>query len=478
MQNNNIQINPSIFRAYDIRGLAEPTDKQKIPDLTEESVYQIGKGVGTFLSRKYQVKNMMVGRDNRLHSEKLQNAFINGVLTTGLNIQNVGLATSPMIYFASCFYDIDSAVNITASHNPKHDNGLKIVLKNALPIVDQELQEILKLIQNQDFYQANQKGIHSSFTKLPTDYQNKIVSLTHLQKKLKVVIDAGNGVTGAFAPQIFRELGCEVIELYCELDGNFPNHEANPEHAKNMVNLSKKVKETKADIGIAFDGDGDRVGIVDQNGKFYSAEYIILMLALDLLKKYPNEKIIHDVKTRQFLIDSINQNSGEAIMSRVGHSFIKERLIKENATLAGEKSGHIFFGERHFNYYGFDDGIFASTKIVEILSNQDQPISENFKNLPNNPNIPELKLYCPDQYKSQIIQKIKEYFQTKYNCITIDGVRIQFEDGAWILIRQSNTSPYLTIHAEAPTQVRLNQIKELVFGQLQKFPQVQLPNDD
>ncbi len=476
MQNSNIQINPSIFRAYDIRGTAEPTEKQNIPDLTEESIYLIGKGVGTYLTRKYQVKNMMVGRDNRLHSEKLQNAFINGVLTTGLNVQNVGLATSPMIYFASCFYDIDSAVNITASHNPKYDNGLKIVLKNASSIVDQELQEILKLIQKQDFYQAPQKGTLSNFTNLPTDYQNKIVNLTHLQKKLKVVIDAGNGVTGAFAPQIFKELGCEVIELYCDLDGNFPNHEANPENPQNMIDLGNKVLQEKADIGIAFDGDGDRVGIVDQNGKFYSAEYIILLLALDLLKDHPNEKIIHDVKTRQFLIDEIKKHNGIPVMSRVGHSFIKERLIKENATLAGEKSGHIFFGERYFNYFGFDDGIFAAAKIVEILSKQNHPISENFKNLPNNPNIPELKIPCPDQYKSQIINEISQYFQSKYNCITLDGVRIQFEDGAWMLVRQSNTSPYLTIHAEALTQDRLDQIKELVFSQLQKFPQIALSN--
>lgn len=476
------KINPAIFRAYDIRGTADPVENKPQPDLTEESCFLIGQGTATYLSRQYGAKNMIVGRDNRLHSEKLQQAFIKGVLSCGLDVQDAGLTTSPMIYFASCHYGSDSAVNITASHNPKYDNGIKIVQKHAHSVADQELQEILKIIQTEDFLQPAAPGKLSQLSTVAADYQQKIISITKLtspaagrERPLKVVIDAGNGVAGAYAPDIFRALGCEVIELFCELDGNFPNHEANPEHAKNMVDLGRKVVEVGADLGIGFDGDGDRVGIVDEKGQHYSAEYLIMLLARELLQHSKGEKIIHDVKVCQSLIDDITKHGGAPIMSRVGHSYIERRLASENATLAGEKSGHLFFGSRFYNYYGFDDGIFAAAKIAETLSKQSASVSEIFSAIPAKPNIPELKLSCPDERKHSVIESVKNYFEPIYNCITLDGVRLQFPDGAWILARYSNTSPYLTLHAEAPSEARLVEIKELVFDQLRQFPEVKMP---
>lgn len=486
------KINPAIFRAYDIRGTADPLENKPQPDLTEETCHLIGQGTATYLSRQYGAKNMIVGRDNRLHSEKLQQAFIKGVLYCGLDVQDTGLATSPMIYFASCYYGSDSAVNITASHNPKYDNGIKIVQKHAHSVADQELQEILKIIQAEDFLQPAAPGKLNQLTTVASDYQKKILENTKLQspaagrqRPLKVVIDAGNGVAGAYAPAIFHALGCEVTELFCELDGNFPNHEANPEHAKNMVDLGRKVVETGADLGIGFDGDGDRVGIVDEKGQHYSAEYLIMLLARELLQNHPGEKIIHDVKVCQSLIDDIISHGGAPIMSRVGHSYIERRLASENATLAGEKSGHLFFGSRFYNYYGFDDGIFAAAKIVETLSKQTPTVSEIFSGIPARPNIPEIKLPCPDERKDPVIEAVKKHFldqaaaapvgQKPFECITLDGIRIQFPDGAWILARYSNTSPYLTLHAEAPSETRLQEIKELVFDQLRQFPEVKLP---
>lgn len=487
-----IQINPSIFRAYDIRGKADSTETQPIPDLTTETAYIIGKAAATYLARTYNAKSMIVGRDNRLHSEKLQKAFMEGVANCGFKVQDAGLTTSPMIYFASCNYHTDSAVNITASHNPKTDNGIKIVRKGAHSVADREIQKILKIIQDEDFLRpeslipptenlaAETTDNIFSLTTLAEDYQDKISKTTTLgnarQHPYKVVIDAGNGIAGAYAPQILRTLGCDVTELYCELDGNFPNHEANPEQVKNMIDLSKKVVETGADLGIGFDGDGDRIGLVDENGKFYGAEYPIMLISRELLANSPGEKILFDVKVCQTMIDDIAKNGGNPIMSRVGHSFIENQLHQEDGTFAGEKSGHLYFGNRFFNYYGFDDAIFAAAKIVEILSHKQQTFSELFANIPSRPNIPELKVPCPDELKAPIIEKITSHFIELYPCITLDGVRIQFDDGAWILIRYSSTSPSLTIHAEAPTEERLEEIKEIAMEQLRKFPDLDLQN--
>jgi phosphomannomutase / phosphoglucomutase len=482
------QINPNIFRAYDIRGTAEITEKSPTPDLTPETAHLIGLATGTYLQRKDGIKNMIVGRDNRTHSDALQKAFIEGVLKTGINVTDIGLASSPMIYWATCFYKMDSGAEITASHNPKYDNGIKIVRKDAHSVADQELQEILKLIQANDFNLPGEPGyIHpvgspsqpGQLTTNPDvfqDYKNSIAQITKLARPLKVVIDAGNGITGKFAPELFRSIGCEVTELYCELDGTFPNHEANPEHARNMIELGEKVRELGADLGFGFDGDGDRLGVVDENGKFYSAEYIIMLLSRDLLKTHPGEKIIFDVKVSKNLIKDIEKHGGKPIMSRTGHSFIEARIREEKGTLAGEKSGHLFLGAKHFNYYGFDDGMFAACKVAEALSKLSQAFSQTFADTPELPNLPEYKLYCPDNQKFQVVDALCAHFKKLYDCLTIDGVRINFDADSWAVIRCSNTSPYLTVFAEAPTTDRLEEIKTILLTEIKKYPQVEFPN--
>lgn len=453
-------INPHIFRAYDIRGIADK-------DLTEDSIYLIGKASGTYLQKKYKSRLMAIGCDNRLHSEKLKKAFIKGVTETGIKVTDIGLSTSPMIYWSVCALNFDSAVNITASHNPKEYNGLKIVTKNAHSICGDELQEILKITQKCP------KGTKSSTIEdfavkqqnIWPKYLKDLLSRFKLKRKLKIVIDAGNGTAGKFAPEFLRQLGCEVIELYCDLDGNFPNHEANPEEPKNMVDLIKTVIKTKADIGIGFDGDGDRIGVVDEKGNFYASDFMLLLLTRDLLTRIPKAKIVFDIKVSQTIINEMQKYGAQTVMSKTGHSFIETKMKEINAQLGGEVSGHLFFTE---NYYGFDDAMYAAGKIIEILSNETHPLSQMFSTLPKTYTTPEIKIPCPDDKKFKIIKNLVEHFTKLYDCITIDGVRIHFDKTSWGAVRASNTSPNLTLRFEADSKEKLKQIQEIMTKELEK----------
>lgn len=465
-------INPHIFRAYDIRGIAMATEKFPTLDLTPETANLIGKGTGTYMKRTYQTKNMVVGRDNRLHSETLQKAFIEGVLSTGVDVIDVGLSTSPLIYYAICKYNYDSGVNITASHNPKEYNGIKINGKDAHSICGDELQSILKLIQANDF--ENGQGQLSTRTDNFDIYLADITSRMKLARPLKVVIDCGNGVAGMFAPKLFRALGCEVFELYCDLDGNFPNHEANPEDEKNLTTLMVKVKEHEANLGLGFDGDGDRLGVIDENGKHYSADLHLLFVAADLLKNTPNSPVIFDVKVSLVVIDEIKKMLGIPTMSKVGHSFIERKVHEINAPLAGEVSGHMFFGKPYYNWYGFDDAFFAATKTLQILSQTDKTFSAHFADLPVMYTTPEFKAHCPDDKKFDIVTKLVDHFTKIYDCITMDGARINFDSSSWGAVRCSNTSPNLTLRFEAKDPTRLAEIQAIMVEELKKYPEVSL----
>jgi phosphomannomutase len=539
------KINPLIFRAYDIRGIAMSTsevDKQRNPpelDLTPKTANLIGRGTATYLKRAYGVRNMLVGRDNRLHSENLHEAFIQGVLATGVDVTDVGLSTSPLIYYGVCKFGFDSGVNITASHNPKQYNGIKIVGQNAHSICGDELQKILKIIENDDFETAidktntnkkphtsqktfNNKTSTDSNTATPartrtntsngtaksitttttiagatintaplttatttsailtkkTDnfqtYLADIASRVKIARKMKVVVDAGNGTAGIFAPDLIKAIGCEVIPLYCEPDGNFPNHEANPEEEKNMKDLSEAVLRHHADLGIGFDGDGDRVGIVDEKGRHYSADYLLILLARELLENRPKSQIVFDVKVSRILIDEITRLGGVPVMSRTGHSFIETRMHELNAPLAGEISGHLFFGKDFYNYYGFDDATFAACKIVEIISKSNKTFSAHFNDLPKMATTPEFKAHCPDDRKFEIVKDLTSHFKQLYDCVTIDGVRVNFDDKSWGAVRCSNTSPNLTLRFEAPNQKRLSEIQAIMAEELKKYPEVSL----
>ncbi len=476
-------INPLIFRAYDIRGIAIPKPGETA-DLTPETINLIGKGTGTYMKRKYGTRNMMVGRDNRLHSPDLQKAFIEGVLSTGVDVIDVGISTSPLLYYAVCRYNMDSGVNITASHNPKEYNGVKIVGKNAHSVCGDELQEIVKLIQAGDFEQGN--GQLTTKDDNFDDYLKDIHARIKLAKPLNVVVDAGNGATGIFAPKLLRAIGCKVIELYCDLDGNFPNHEANPEEERNMRDLAEQVRINKADLGIGFDGDGDRVGVVDENGKHYSADYLLLLLVRDLLENVDvtasspanasasSKQIVFDVKVSKILIDEITRLGGTPVMSKTGHSFIESRMHELNAPLGGEISGHMFFGKTYYDYYGFDDAFFAACKLLEILSKSQTSFSEQFNGLPKMETTPEFKAHCPDDKKFKIVKNVTDHFTKLYDCITIDGVRINFDELAWGAVRCSNTSPNLTLRFEADTKDKLASIQKIMVDELKKYPEVDL----
>lgn len=478
-----MNINPLIFRAYDIRGIAD--DIGKSSDLTEKTAYLIGRATGIYLAKKYKTKTMAVGSDNRLTGETLKNSYVQGLIDAGIEPTNIGLVTSPMVYWTTCAMAFDSATNITASHNPKEYNGFKIVTKGAHSICGEELQKILKIIQEQGQTWPRFSPANNQINTLNTwpDYLKDITSRTKLAKPrrcdawskrphpLKIVVDCGNGVAGKFAPELLRKIGCEVIELYCELDGNFPNHEANPEELENMRDLIKKVLETKADLGIGFDGDGDRVGIIDEKGHHYSSDFMLLLLARDLLTRLPNSQIVFDVKVSQAIINDLKKHGAIPVMSKTGHSFIEAKMKEIDAPLAGEVSGHLFFAE---NYYGFDDALLAAARILEILSKSPKPLSQMFDDLPKTYTTPEFKAHCPDDHKFQIVKELVAHFTKLYDCITIDGVRINFDENSWGAIRASNTSPNLTLRFEALTQEKLAEIQKIMVTELQKHPEVSL----
>lgn len=509
------KINPHIFRAYDIRGIADPAHKDF--DLSPEAAYLIGKATATFLSRKYNSTHMAVGRDVRLTSPELQKSFIKGLLECGLNATDIGLSPSPMIYFATCakatpafanspLKDFNCGANITASHNPKEYNGIKIVADNAHSICGDELQEIRQLIEKEDFENLSSKSAKTQIAgtletlNIWPFYLEELSSKLHssnkkLSKSLKVVVDAGNGAAGPFIPELLERIGAEVVPIYTEPDGTFPNHEANPEELHNMTDLIKKVLETKADLGIGFDGDGDRIGIVDEKGNHYSSDYLLLLLTKDLLlrtkKTDPtlHPKIIFDIKVSQAIINKMAELGAEPIMSKTGHSFIEKRMKEENALLAGEVSGHLFFAE---NYYGFDDAFLATVKILEILANGTthpgirfpqpetslnsgiHPFSSLFSDLPKTYMTPEFKAHCPDDKKFAIVQKLTKHFTSLYDCITIDGVRIKFDPVSWGAVRASNTSPNLTLRFEADTPEKLQEIQKIMVDELKKYKEVDL----
>lgn len=462
-------INANIFRAYDIRGIADPLD-DKPADLTEETVYLIGKAAGTYLKEKYEVKTMAVGCDNRLTGDKLKAAYIKGVTEMGIDVTDIGLSVSPMVYWAVCAMPFDSATNITASHNPKQYNGLKIVAQDAHSICGDELQEVLKIIQNNAFKPSETTGEIIQQDIWPK-YKADLLSRIILPKPLKIVIDCGNGTAGKFAPELLRAFGCEVTELYCELDGNFPNHEANPEELENMRDLIAKVKEIGADMGIGFDGDGDRVGIVDEKGHMYSSDFMLLLLARDLVTRVKNPQIVFDVKISQAIIDDFTRLGAIPVMSKTGHSFIEAKMKELKAPLGGEVSGHLFFAE---NYYGFDDALLAALKIISISANSGHPLSQTFDDLPKTYMTPEFKAHCPDDKKFAIVMELVKHFTSNYDCITIDGVRVNFDETSWGAIRASNTSPNLTLRFEARTPEKLAEIQQIMVDELKKHPAVDL----
>ena len=463
-------INPFIFRAYDIRGIASPETGKPV-DLTLENSELIGKGFGTFLRQK-DLEKVVVGRDNRATSDDIATAFICGLLSTGCQVVDIGVAISPLLYFAVCHGHFDGGVMITASHNPPEYNGFKLMTADANPLSPEEIQDLREIIEEKDFIfedDCENEPQEDSFFIDYVSFLKKRVNFQTFAKMPKIVIDCGNGTGSFFAPQFFKEIGCEVIELYCKSDPTFPNHLPDPEEEKNVEDLKKKVVETGADLGLAFDGDADRVGLVDEKGQKYSADLLLILLARDLLTRNPNAKIVYDLKSTQNLKNEIERLGGQAVISKTGHSFVKKLMKEEGALLGGEVSGHIFLAE---DYFGFDDAFLTGALLVEILAKAGKPVAEHFRDLPKTFVTPEIKVACADNVKFSIVEKTTVIFQKKYQCLTIDGVRIDFGDNAWGLVRASNTSPYLTLRFEALTKEKLEQVQDEVRKVLKQFKEV------
>ena len=455
------ELNPYIFRAYDVRGKVDI-------DITPPVFELVGRAYGTLVKRR-DGHAVALGMDNRTSSRALKEAFATGVLSTGLDVVDIGVNHTPLLYFATAHWKLDGGATVTGSHNPVSDNGVKMVHAAAAPLTESEIQGLLATIKSGDF----ERGVGTRATRDPRDeYWDAITSRVKLGRRLKVVVDAGNGIAGVFAPELLRRLGCEVVELYCESDGTFPNHLPDPEMEENMRDLVARTVEVRADVGVAYDGDADRVGIVDEKGRRHEADLLLALLARDLLTRHPGAQIVFDVKSSQVLVDDITKHGGQPIMWKTGHSHLKRKMREDGILLGGEVSGHMFFGE---NWYGVDDGILASCKILELMARDPRPVSAHFDTLPHFHSTPELKASCPDDKKFAVIAELAAEFKRRYEIIDIDGARILFPDG-WGLVRASNTNPYLTLRFEGRSAAAVERMKAEVYAALGRYPFVQLPS--
>jgi phosphomannomutase / phosphoglucomutase len=454
-------LNPHIFRAYDVRG--------RVGDDVNPDVFrQVGRAYATLI-RRNGGRTIAVGQDNRESSDGLKAGFIEGVRAAGVDVVDIGVVTTPMLYFATAHWKLHGGANITGSHNPIEYNGVKMVHPGAAPLTEDEIQALRKMAEAGDF----ETGAGTLTTRNPRDdYFDTIAGLVHLARPLKVVVDAGNSIAGTFAPPLLRRLGCEVIEMYCESDGRFPNHLPDPEDAENVHELQAKVVELGADAGIAYDGDADRVGVIDERGGRHEADLILVLLARDLLSRHPGAAIVFDVKSSQSLVDDIKQHGGRPIMWKTGHSHLKRKMREDKILLGGEVSGHMFFAE---GYYGVDDGILASCKILEIAARSPQPLSKLFDSVPHLQATPELKAPCPDGEKFRVIEELTRELKQRYEVIDIDGARVKFPHG-WGLVRASNTNPYLTLRFEGRTLQDIEDMKGVIYGALRRYPFVTLPS--
>ena len=453
-------INPAIFREYDIRGVWKK-------DLTEEVVERIGRAFAVYLKNILQREKVKVsiGRDVRLSSSLMLKALSQGLLTSGLDIVDIGICPTPVQYFSLFHLPIDGGVMITGSHNPPEFNGMKLsVAKETL--YGEKIQDIRRIAEKGDFIQGAGK---TEVYEIMPEYLKYLRKSFPLLNGIKVVVDAGNGTAGLIAPHIMRGLGCEVIEIYCEPDGNFPNHHPDPVVMENIKDLIAKVVSSGADIGIGYDGDADRIGVISDKGEVIWGDMLLVIFAKDIIEMRKAEGIhekpvfIGDVKCSQIMYDEIKRLGGNPIMWKTGHSLIKHKVKETGAPLGGELSGHMFFADR---YFGYDDAIYASLRLLEILSKIGRPYSLDrlLGDVPKSVSTPEIRVACPDDIKFQVVKRVKEEFK-EYHFTDIDGIRILFNKG-WGLVRASNTQPALVLRFEAQDEQSLRDIKKIVEEKL------------
>ena len=392
---------------------------------------------------------------------RIEGALAQALLQSGISVTNAGVLTTPVCYFAIQHLKRTGGIMITGSHNPPEYNGLKLVIgKNS--VFGEEIQKLLRLIEQKEFVSGS--GREEQTEMIPV-YQDYLKKSFQFKRKLKVVVDSGNGTAGLVAPKVIRDFGHETIELFSEPDSSFPNHHPDPTVEKNMQDLIKKVREVKADVGLAFDGDADRIGVVDDRGTIIWGDKLLILFSRFILDEKPGAKFVADVKCSHLLFEDIKKHGGRPIMWKTGHSLIKQKLRDEEALLGGEMSGHMFFADR---YFGFDDGIYAGIRVLEILDRSGKRISELLRDVPKTYATPEIRVDCPDEVKFKIVQGVAEYFKSRYQTTDIDGVRIEFGDG-WGLVRASNTQPILVTRFEAVSEKRLAEIRKLVEEKINEY---------
>ena len=450
-------INPYIFREYDIRG-------NVVEDFPEHLVIKLGKAFGTFVNRAGG-REVALSGDIRLTTPALINQFKTGILSTGVDVINLGILPTPVNYFSMFHLGVFSAVQITGSHNPPDFNGFKLSM-NKKPVFGRDIQNLHEMINNMDFDEG--EGTEARY-KIIDIYNDMIRSKINIEKPMRVVIDCGNAAAAINAPEIFKSLGIELKELYCEPDGTFPNHHPDPTVEKNLIDLIDLMKSGNYDVGLAFDGDADRVGVVDEKGHVIWADELMSIFLPDIIKN--GEDILFDVKCSQALEDMINHYGGNPIMWKTGHSLIKQKMTEVGCKFGGEMSGHIFFAD---DYYGYDDAIYVAARLLELLSKTNKSLSELRSIIPVYHSTPEMRMEAKDdEEKFKITKKAIEYFTKNYDCITVDGVRILFDDG-WGLVRPSNTQPVIVCRFEANSIDRRDEIMNLVLHKLKEFGNLKL----
>jgi phosphomannomutase/phosphoglucomutase len=451
-------MNPRVFREYDIRGNADR-------DLDDGFANDLGKAIGTHLKRAGAQK-ITLGRDCRVHSPRLHKALRSGIMSTGVHLIDVGVVATPVLYFSVFHFDADGGVQITGSHNPPEDNGFKI-LRGKSTIHGAEIQQLRALVEKRDFETGlgvvSEKDIEAAYI----DMAASKIKLG--PRKFKVVVDAGNGVGGTCVP-LLQRLGFDVTPLFIEPDGHFPNHHPDPTVEANVAALKAKVAEVGAEVGIALDGDADRLGVVDAKGRIVWGDQLMILFARSILKEVPGATFVSEVKCSKALYDEIAKAGGKAIMWKVGHSLIKEKMKEEKAVLAGEMSGHIFFAHR---YYGYDDAIYSAARLCELLTKDEKPLADHVDGLPKLFNTPEIRYELPDEIKFDVVRRVVEHFKASaekegHTVVDVDGARVTWKDG-WALVRASNTQPALVLRFEAETEPRLGEIRKKVEAALKKM---------
>lgn len=450
-------MNVEIFRQYDIRGHAER-------DLTDETVRLIGQAFGTYIQNQGTTE-VLVGRDNRLSSERLHKVLLEGLLDSGCHVIDIGLVVTPILYFAREHFQIDGGVMITGSHNPPEDNGLKLAYGPGT-IYGEEIQRLKNMIISKEFKSGSGTlEVKDAVQPYLEMLQEKIRLGPH---KLKVAVDCGNGTASLFAEKILSNWGCEVIPLYCESDGTFPNHHPDPVKTANLIDLKKTVLNKGADLGVAYDGDADRIGVLDDQGEVVWGDKLMCLFWREILAKHPGELAIVEVKCSQALVDEIKRLGGKPVFYKTGHSLIKAKMRETGAIFTGEMSGHMFFADE---YYGYDDAFYATGRLLRILSYTEKPLSQHLETIPKYYSTAETRIPCPDHIKFSVVANLVEHFRQEYEIIDVDGVRVLFPEG-WGLVRASNTQPVLVARCEAKTPEGLEKICTIIKTAIRQHKEV------